>query len=79
MTSCQISLAAMRLFKSYFAYCFSFVFPKQEIWNEGPVKKKKKYKCSRPLTRAGKPFTFFSETGNRAWKASGTQGNMRVK
>ena len=31
MTSCQISLAAMRLCKSYFAYCFSFVFPKQEI------------------------------------------------
>ena len=37
MTSCQISLAAMRLFKSYFAYCFSFVFLKQEIWSEGPI------------------------------------------
>ena len=39
MTSCQISLAAMRLFKSYFAYCFSFVFLKQEIWSEGTIKK----------------------------------------
>ena len=39
MTSCQISLAAMRLFKSYFVYCFPFVFLKQEIWSEGPVKK----------------------------------------
>ena len=38
MTSCQISLAAMRLFKSYFAYCFSFVFLKQEIWSEGTIK-----------------------------------------
>ena len=39
MTSCQISLAAMCLFKSYFAYCFSFVFLKQEIWSEGTIKK----------------------------------------
>ena len=39
MTSCQISLASMRLFKSYFAYCFSFVFLKQEIWSEGTIKK----------------------------------------
>ena len=39
MTSCQISLAAMRLFKSYFAYCFSFVFLKQEIWSEGTIEK----------------------------------------
>ena len=39
MTSCQIRLAAMRLFKSYFAYCFSFVFLKQEIWSEGTIKK----------------------------------------
>ena len=39
MTSCQISLAAMRLFKSYFAYCFSLVFLKQEIWSEGTIKK----------------------------------------
>ena len=39
MTSSQISLAAMRLFKSYFAYCFSFVFLKQEIWSEGTIKK----------------------------------------
>ena len=39
MTSCQISLAAMRLFKSYFAYCFSFVFLKQEISSEGTIKK----------------------------------------
>ena len=39
MTSCQIGLAAMRLFKSYFAYCFSFVFLKQEIWSEGTIKK----------------------------------------
>ena len=39
MTSCQISLAAMRLFKSYFAYCFSFVFLKQEIWSKGTIKK----------------------------------------
>ena len=38
MTSCQISLAAMRLFKS-FAYCFSFVFLKQEIWSKGTIKK----------------------------------------
>ena len=40
MTSCQISLAAMRLFKSYFAYCFSFVFLKQEIWSEDTIKKR---------------------------------------
>ena len=39
MTSCQISLAAMHLFKSYFTYCFSFVFLKQEIWSEGTIKK----------------------------------------
>ena len=39
MTSCQISLAAMRFFKSYFAYCFSLVFLKQEIWSEGTIKK----------------------------------------
>ena len=34
MTSCQISLATMRLFKSYFTYCFSYVFLKQEIWSD---------------------------------------------
>ena len=45
MTSCQISLAAMRLFKSYFAYCFSFVFLKQEIWTEGTIKNN----CGRPF------------------------------
>ena len=39
MTSCQISLAAMGLFKSYFVCCFSFVFLKQEIWSEGTIKK----------------------------------------
>ena len=39
MTSCQINLAAIHLFKSYFAYCFSFVFLKQEIWSEGTIKK----------------------------------------
>ena len=39
MTCCQISLAAMRLFKSYLAYCFSFVFLKQEIWSKGTIKK----------------------------------------
>ena len=38
MTGCQISLAAMRLFKS-FAYCFSFVFLKQEVWSEVTIKK----------------------------------------
>ena len=31
MTSCQISLAAMYVFWSYFSHCFSFVFLKQEI------------------------------------------------
>ena len=44
MTSCQISLAAMHLFKSYFAYCFSFVFLKQEVWSEGTIKKSVKKK-----------------------------------
>ena len=39
MTSCQISLAVMHLFKSYLAYCFSFVFLKQEVWSEGTIKK----------------------------------------
>ena len=39
MTSCQISLAAMHLFKSHFKYCFSFVFLQQEIWSEGTIKK----------------------------------------
>ena len=39
MTNCQISLAAMRLFTSYFACCFSFVFLKQEIWSKGTIKK----------------------------------------
>ena len=39
MMSYQISLASMRLFKSYFAYCFSFVFLKQEIWSKGTIKK----------------------------------------
>ena len=39
MTNCQISMAAMRLFTSYFACCFSFVFLKQEIWSKGTIKK----------------------------------------
>ena len=56
MTSCQISLAAMGLFKSYFAYCFSFVFLKQEIWSEGTIKTK--YKCGRLLKE---------ERCNHAW------------
>ena len=56
MTSCQISLATMRLFKSYFAYCFSFVFLKQEIWSEGTIKKS--IKCGRLLKE---------ESRNHAW------------
>ena len=56
MTSCQISLATMRLFKSYFAYCFSFVFLKQEIWSEGNIKKS--IKCGRLLKE---------ESRNHAW------------
>ena len=39
MTSCQTSLAAMHVFKSYFSHCFSFVFLKQEIQIKGTIKK----------------------------------------
>ena len=39
MTSCQISLAAMYVFWSYFLHCFSFVFLKQEILSKGTIKK----------------------------------------
>ena len=46
MKSCQISLAAMHVFYSYFSHCFSFVFLKQEIYSEGTIKK---FKCGRPL------------------------------
>ena len=45
MTSCQISLAAMHVFWSYFLHCFSFVFLKQEIVSKGTIKK---FKCGRP-------------------------------
>ena len=45
MTSCQISLAAMHVFWSYFLHCFSFVFLKQEILSKGTIKK---FKCGRP-------------------------------
>ena len=55
MTSCQISLAAMRLFKSYFAYCFSFVFLKQEIWSKGTIKKRIKLMPSSVEGRKSQP------------------------
>ena len=46
MTTCQICLAAMYIFWSYFSQCFFFVvfLKKSKVKNY-----KKKFKCSRPL------------------------------